>query len=602
MCGINGIINHRNKLFAENTVNSMNASMKHRGPDDGGIHVNDRVAFGHRRLSIIDLSVLGHQPMDSFDNNVTIVFNGEIYNYKSIKKQLDYPFKSNTDTEVIIAGYLKWGINFIHQLDGMFAIALFDHRIQTTFLIRDRLGVKPLYYHINKNNTCVFASEIRSILDTGIVARTFNQKALTDYLTFQTTTGEQTLVENIFSLEPGYYLKITESNIEKIAYWNIKNKTITNESYQSATTKINELLYNSVQKRLESDVPLAAFLSGGIDSSAIVGIMSDIGVKANTFNINFDESEFSESKYATLIANKFKTNHTEVLIKQNEFIQLVPEAVMKMDVPSSDGVNTYAVSKATKEAGITVALSGVGSDEWFAGYPVFKFINNKESDKYKYIPKLLRNSVHSFFISLKNTDNKKLELLSSNLQNEDSYFAFRKLFTSFQVNKLLNQTFFTNIKLDIKTISDLSIAEWQHYLSPLLLRDADQMSMATALEIREPFLDYQLVEFVLSLPDNYKFGSSPKQLLVDSLKGILPNEIINRPKMGFVLPYAKWMKNELKEFVLSGLNELKESNYFNSDYIEWLSNAYFNNNQEIKWNMIWNLTVLGHWLKQNGIK
>lgn len=602
MCGINGIINHRDKLFAEKTVNSMNTSMKHRGPDDDGVLVNEHIAFGHRRLSIIDLSKLGHQPMSSNDNSVTTVFNGEIYNYKSLKKQLDYPFKSNTDTEVIIAAYLKWGIDFIHKLDGMFAIALFDHQINTTYLIRDRLGVKPLYYFIKENTTCVFASEIRSIIDTGIVSRTLNHKALTDYLTFQTTTSEQTLIEGILSLEPGSYLKISENSIEKNQYWNIKKKNKSNDSYNSATLKIKDLLYESVQKRLESDVPLAAFLSGGIDSSAIVGIMSDIGVKANTFNINFDESEFSESKYATLIAKKFNTNHTEVLIKQNEFIQLVPEAVMKMDVPSSDGVNTYAVSKATKDAGITVALSGVGSDEWFAGYPVFNFIHENKNKKYKSIPLWIRKYINFTYKKLKNNDNKKLELLSSDLQNDKSYLAFRKLFTSHQINKLLNKKVDTVFIENIENISDLSIAEWQYYLSPLLLRDADQMSMATALEIREPFLDYQLVEYILGLPDQYKFGNSPKQLLVDSLQGLLPNEIINRPKMGFVLPYAKWMKNELKEFVDSGLNALKDNNHFNPNYINWLSESYFNNKNDIKWNMIWNLTVLGHWLKQNGIK
>lgn len=602
MCGINGIINHRDKLFAEKTVNSMNACMKHRGPDDDGVLVNEHIAFGHRRLSIIDLSKLGHQPMSANDNSITVVFNGEIYNFKSLKKQLDYPFKSNTDTEVIIAAYLKWGIDFIHKLDGMFAIALFDHQINTTYLIRDRLGVKPLYYTLQDKTTCIFASEIRSLLATELVSKKLNQNALTEYLTFQTTTGEQTLVEGIVSLEPGSYLKISENSFEKNQYWNIKKKNKSNDNYNSATLKIKNLLYESVQKRLESDVPLAAFLSGGIDSSAIVGIMSDIGVKANTFNINFDESEFSESKFATLIAKKFNTNHTEVLIKQNEFIQLVPDAVMKMDVPSSDGVNTYAVSKATKDAGITVALSGVGSDEWFAGYPVFKFIYENKNNKYLSIPLWIRNYIHSTYKKLKNNDNKKLELLSSNLQNDKSYLAFRKLFTSYQINKILNNKVENISIVNIENISDLSIAEWQYYLSPLLLRDADQMSMATALEIREPFLDYQLVEYILGLPDQYKFGNSPKQLLVDSLQGLLPNEIINRPKMGFVLPYAKWMKNELKEFVDSGLNALKDNSHFNSNYINWLSESYFNNKNDIKWNMIWNLTVLGHWLKQNGIK
>lgn len=606
MCGINGVIG----ASIENSrtlINAMNISMKHRGPDDSGSYVDEYIAFGQTRLSIIDLSEAGHQPMFSNDGKICITFNGEIYNFKSIKSQLsDYQFKTHTDTEVIIAAYLKWGISCVERLDGMFAFVLHDSHLNKQYLVRDRLGVKPLYYYQTSDKGLLFASEVRSLLATGLVKRKLNSAALGDYLTFQTIPGDATLIEGIKMLPSGTYMTSHNGLFNIQPYWSINDYKGVETNKKIAVETTRQLFLSAVEKRLMSDVPLGAFLSGGIDSSAVVAAMSECGVSINSYNINFNEKQFSEAKYADLIAKKFKTNHTQIDLSADEFLEMFPAALNALDQPSWDGVNTYVVSKAVKGAGISVALSGVGGDEWFGGYPVFTRLGGGSIEKLKYIPKSIRQLIATT-ANYKKQDfsgAKKFELLASDMSLENSYYAIRKLFTQEQTNAILTQSsgFNHSYHPTSKHYKDISIAEWENYLKPMLLRDTDQMGMAHALEIREPFLDYQLVEYVLSLPDSFKKGHAPKSLLVDAMGDLIPDEIVHRPKMGFVLPWQNWLKKELKPIVNEGLDVLCHHPQFNAITINELRNNYYNDKYNIRWNMILNLTVLGIWLKNNHIE
>ena len=335
MCGITGIYNLKDKEQSSQKIKVMNAAIAHRGPDDEGFYVDEYVALGHRRLAIIDLSPAGHQPMQCNDGNLEIIFNGEMYNFEEVKKLLpEYPFKTKTDTEVILAAYKKWGKQCVHKFNGMFAFAIYNKQTKELFIARDRLGVKPIYYY-KDNETFLFASEVRALLESGLVPRKINQNALRDYFSYQTIHAPQTIVKDVFMLMPGHWATVTENKFEIEEYWSV-TKNISEESkgkpYKEICKDVNKLFFESVERRLVSDVPFGAFLSGGIDSSAVVGMMSRIMTqKVKTFTIVFDESEFSEAKYAKLVADKFNTEHNEFLLTPEDFLSQLPEAMNALD-------------------------------------------------------------------------------------------------------------------------------------------------------------------------------------------------------------------------------------------------------------------------------
>ena len=358
----------------------MNKALKHRGPDDEGVFRDGAVTLGQRRLMILDLSDAGHQPMSTPDGRYTMVFNGEVYNFKDIRKELDYPFRSQTDSEVVLAAWQKWGTESVHRFNGMFAFAIWDKKEEVLWLVRDRLGIKPLYWAFQDGNL-VFSSEVRALLSSGLVDKTLDEDSLVDYLRYQTVQTPDTILKYVKMLKPGSTLKISLKDKKPLVstYWNpissvpqFLDSSIP-QNYDSIKEQVRELFYSSVRRRLVSDVPFGAFLSGGIDSSAIVGAMAKVSNRqVKTFNISFAEEEFSEAKYARHIAKMHNTDHTEIKLSPNDFLRYLPDALKSMDHPSGDGPNTWLVSKVTKEAGITMALSGLGGDELFAGYPVFK--------------------------------------------------------------------------------------------------------------------------------------------------------------------------------------------------------------------------------------
>ena len=602
MCGINGIYGLENE-GRKVLVETMNEDLNHRGPDAKLTYSDDEITLGHTRLKIIDLSDQANQPITCYQERYILTFNGEIYNFRELKKRLnDYPYRTQSDSEVILAAYHKWGIDMLEKLEGQFAFGIWDKLNRELLLVRDRLGIKPLYYYQN-SSLIAFSSEIRPLIKTGLFKAKIKRETLIDYLRYQTVHAPDTIIGEIKQLMPGYFFKISFDEAKLVQYWDVRHdhdELGHNRSKEEAQKKVRELFTEAVQKRLVADVPFGAFLSGGIDSSLVVGVMSELmDQPVKTFNVTFDESEFSESKYARLISKKFKTDHTEINLKPNDFLKIIPDVMDDMDHPSGDGFNTWLVSKVTKQAGVTMALSGLGGDELFAGYPIFK--------RYKSL--LAKKWILSFPIGLRKIAGDILTKVKPGIASEkvarvilQEYFDLeniyqfdRQVLLDDQIKSLLNtdnlptksvykkvheNVGFETAGYALAPLSRVSWAEINTYMQNVLLRDADQMSMAHALEIRVPFLDHKLVEMVIAVSDDVKYPNSPKQLLTDSFSNLLPDEIVNRPKMGFVFPWEHWLKAELKEFAELGLNKLKSRADFNAEAIDQLWTDFFNNTQE----------------------
>jgi asparagine synthase (glutamine-hydrolysing) len=622
MCGITGIFSNNSAHATRARVEAMNTALAHRGPDDAGFFEAENVVLGHRRLAIIDLSPGGHQPMHSADGRYSIVFNGEIYNYREIRAQLtNWNFRTASDTEVILAAYHTWGKACTERFNGMFAFALHDKQTGELWIVRDRLGIKPLYYW-HSGSTVVFASEIRAVLASGLMPRRASKAAVGEYLRWQTVHAPNTIIEDIKLLRAGHYLSITANSIEEKVWWKLPGNFKTETAQQSLPQihkTIRQLLRDAVERRLVADVPFGAFLSGGIDSSAIVGLMSEVATTpVKTFTVTFDESAFSEAKYAKLIADKFKTEHHEIRLTPDDFLHDLTVAVDAMDHPGGDGPNTWVVSKATRAAGITMALTGLGGDELFAGYAVFARMAALENKRWlNAAPKFLRSFGGNTLEKLKPgvASSKMAEVLRlQRIGFESAYPLSRLLLLPHQLKQIGGDAFPVNDPFAEQTkmlpefsqnnflLSRVSVVEMSTYMQHILLRDSDQMSMAHGLELRVPFMDYTLAEYALSIPDNFKYPHTPKQLLVDALGDLLPPEIVHRPKMGFTLPWESWMKNELKTFCETHLLSLAAHEPFNKNGVMQLWKQFLNGDPTVSWSRVWPLVVLGHWLHKNNIE
>lgn len=625
MCGINGIYNIRKLSQPEELLREMNLTSKHRGPDYTGSYADQDVVLGHNRLSIIDLEASSNQPFVSEDGNLVLVFNGEIYNYREIRNILapKYNFKTEGDTEVVLAAYQKWGPACLNHFNGMFAMAIWDKTKRELFLSRDRLGIKPLYYYDNLEQFA-FSSEIRSLLTLPFLEKKINEDALVDYLRYGTVHAPRTMINGIRMLMPGHYCLLNEDGIKISQYWNINVHHSTesyNQNYDQVKNRTKELFFESVSRRLVSDVPFGAFLSGGIDSSAIVGAMSSVSdQKIDTFSVTFAEEAFSEAKYAKIIAKKFNTSHHEIKLTPEDFLKDLPEAVASIDHPSMDGPNSFVISKATKQAGVTVALSGLGGDELFGGYDIFKRAYSLLDKKWMMsFPLMFRKGLGSGLKLIKPgiaSDKIKKTITSKYLELPYYYPINREILDDEKIHYLLNFHNYPDNAVHeilqhgigigssgakVPFLSRVSYAEINTYMQNVLLRDTDQMSMAHALEVRVPFLDHKLVEYIYGIRDDFKYPSTPKKLLIDSLGDLLPDEIVNRPKMGFTFPWEIWLKNELKDYCSEGLNYLKEMNLFNERGIDDIWVSFLQGNKKITWSRVWTLVVLGQWLKKHQI-
>jgi len=641
MCGIVGIL-ARGRPIPPQVLEQATLSLAHRGPDDSGTvllqetrPVPLEIGLGHRRLAILDLSPLGHQPMKDPVTSSWIVFNGEIYNFRSLCHELEATgaeFKSHSDTEVILAAYRVWGESFLSRLEGMFALAIWDAPRKRLLLARDPMGIKPLYYH-HSDQSFIFASEVRTILGTGIVPRKLDSTGVLSYLAFGSVYEPWTIIEGIKALAPGHLLTLENGILTSCEYWSPLQSDATPPKATSeagsesddaiAIKKLPAILRDAVLSNLVSDVPVGVFLSGGIDSSAIVAVLSRNGVRASTFSLVFKEEEFNEAQYSRAVAHLFGTDHHEISVSQQDTLQLLPAALSAMDQPTIDGINTYLVSAKTREAGMKVALTGLGADEMFAGYSNFRRVPKMEtlSQRFGRLPGIARRSLSASLalVSAKGDRNRKLAAL---VAGKDSaihpYFLVRTLFgladrrqlfstascaaAEQSLDNALQNSVDAGKSLD--PINRVSYLESVFYMRNTLLRDSDFMSMAHGLELRVPFLEKPLVEACFRISGERKTGDkklkgdSPKPLLLASLGVDLPSEIIHRPKRGFTLPLERWLRGEMRPLVE---RTLLENNWnqtpINAAAVREVWNRFLS--AETSWSRPWSLFVLARWCELN---
>ena len=633
MCGIFGIV-AQNARIPDGVLVRGTQSLAHRGPDDSGtILLRDSVpdpleiGLGNRRLAILDLSPLGHQPMHDAENGNWIVYNGEIYNFRDIRDELEKSgtsFVSHSDTEVVLKAYARWGEACLTKFRGMFAFALWDARRHRLFIARDPMGIKPLYY-AQAGSYFIFASEVRTLLGTGLMQPRIDPAGLINYLTFGSAYDPLTLVEGVRALPPGHTLTWEGGVLTQSSYWDLVDEPASAErasefvsagTEKSAAERLQPILEEAVRLQLVSDVPVGVFLSGGIDSSALVSILSRSGVTASTFSIVFREADFSEAQHSRAITARFHTDHHEIKVSQTDVLAAIPDALAAMDLPTMDGINTFFVSRETRRAGVKVALSGLGGDEVFAGYSSFRTVPRMErfAQFWKNVPRLVRGPFASAFAALSpaNDQNRKLaSLAGDNGRLLHPYFLSRMLFTPRQRDLLFrnpnastNETATASQRdrlqrsLPLDAVNRVSYLESRCYMLNTLLRDADFMSMSQGLEVRVPLIDHQLAKAVLALPGEWKLNGTPKKLLVGALSGSLPDEIVHRPKRGFTLPFEHWMRQELRseiEPVLSKkrisegpLGGLLDANQVEQSWQSFLGGA-------TSWSRPWSLYVLQRW-------
>ncbi|MDQ3099751.1 MAG: asparagine synthase (glutamine-hydrolyzing) [Bacteroidota bacterium] len=627
MCGIAGIFGLEKLDDPRAVVRRMTDACAHRGPDATGEWVGDQAVFGHRRLSIIDRTSASDQPFRSSDGNFTLIFNGELYNYRELRRELEQTkaqsFRTHSDTEVLLAAYMHWGRKCLDRFHGMFAFAIHNAGRGEVFIARDRLGIKPLYYH-HGDRHFLFASEIRSILASGLVPRKLDQVSLIDHLRYQTVHAPGTIVKDVQMLLPGHYMIVSDEDIVIEKWWDLNgsaDRSASGLDRPVVEREIRSRLTKAVERRLVADVPFGAFLSGGIDSSAIVGLMSEVSdSRIYTFSVVFDEEEFSEEHYASIVAKKFNTLHETLRLKAGDMLKALPSILGSMDHPSGDGANTWMVSKATKEAGISMALSGLGGDELFAGYPVFRHVMSLWERRYiTQFPEWSRKAARALLPRLRPEFARSAwadALLLDSFTVDRTYPLGRLLATDRELRSLLKDGSFPPNKVrsimhrmiregnghDLPFLGQVSLGELSTYLPNVLLRDTDQMSMAHALEVRVPFLDHELVQFVLGVSDVQKFPHSPKQLLVSSLGDLLPKEVVHRKKMGFVLPWEEWMKKDLRQFCAERMHSLGKRAIFRSGALDRMWEAFLKGDPGSKWFRIWSLVVLEDWFLRNRIE
>ena len=618
MPAVNGIYNHKSFTDVEIKVKLMNSLTKHRGPDFSNIYLDSTICLGHNGKSIINSDCTQNQPFVSFDKNIVLSYDGVIYNLSELKNELSksYKFKTLSESEVIIAAYQKWGIEMVNKFNGMFSFALWDKTKEELFLCRDRFGIKPLYY-LENNQSILFSSSIKAIKSFYEYELTVKEDDLLDFLQYGTVHQPNTILSNIKSVPRSSFLIIGNQETKIFEYWNLFENSKPNKFPEEPFKKIKKLILESVEKRLVSDLPHGIFLSGEINSTILIAAASKVSnEEINTFSFFLKEKGSVERKFSRLVAKKYKTNHFELELNSDDILHQIEEPFNFMDHPSIEGISIFFTSKLVHEKGFKMALSSVGSDELFAGSSVFKQVLDLENKKWLYsFPPQLRN-IFGKLLERKNQSLKSqkiAEVLNLKLFELPYYYpVLRKTFTNNSINEL---TEFKNIRSDnypfnwalseissknrgsnYPLISKTSALEIETYLQNVLLRDVEQMGMANSLEIRFPFLDHKLVEYVLSLPDELKHSY---KLLIDSTKGWIPEDVIKRNKMDFILPFEKWMKNELSSFCEESISNLEYYPYLNMSKVNILWKDFLKGNRKINWLQLWSLVVLGKWTDKN---
>lgn len=597
MCGICGYISKKN--ITTEQLKEMNDTMYHRGPNDSGEEIYPasdgyQIGFAQRRLSILDLSMLGHQPMHSDNKRISVVYNGEIYNFQELKKELaDYPFRSNCDTEVIIAAYLKWGISCIERFNGMFAIALYDRETQEVYLVRDRIGKKPLYYWYEDQNL-VFASELKPIMKCPGFHGEIARGVLSRYLFQQYINAPESIYQNVYKLEPGAILRFSKGQIKIWKYWDIKDVYTKAQAdqvcgYEEAKEQLKELLKKAVAVRMIADVPLGSFLSGGYDSSLVTAIAQEYSTEpVKTFSIGFHEERYNEAKYARAVADHLGTNHTELYIDEQDMFDLVESIPRYYDEPFADSsqIATMMVSKLAREH-VTVALSGDGGDEFFCGYNIYE--NVAQAQKLDVLGGMVHGICQLPGLKQAHLEDKlpfRVRVIAGNREKESktqfgagNYIVKARAMVgelpegeALPVHYLIESRYGVNNWQIRRMLLDMDT-----YLPGDILCKVDRASMKYSLEARCPILDTDVMEFSYRIPHQYKYaGGDKKHILKDIAYDYIPRELLDRPKVGFGVPLDKWLRGPLKEQLLdySSYDYLKKQNIFDAKYVSDMIQKY----------------------------
>jgi len=611
MCGFVGFKSNRDFQFLKEFLPDAVASLTHRGPDDSGLFFDERcgVGLGHRRLSVIDLSRAGQQPMSSDDGRVHIVYNGEVYNFKEIRQTLEargHKFRSETDTEVILKAYLQWGIECLQEFIGMFSLAIWDSRKQLLYLVRDRLGIKPLFYYF-KDGTLLFASELKGLMAFKSFDKDIDPDSIPLFLHYQYVPAPKTIFKNTYKLLPGHYLVFNGEDLNANRYWAPPDEpegdlsTVNDE--EKLLSRLDELLTEAVSLRLISDVPLGALLSGGIDSSMVVALMQKVSTApVRTFSIGFDVEGYNEAVWAAEVAKHLGTDHTELYVTPQEAMEVIPSLPDLYDEPFADSsaIPTFLVCQLAR-SDVTVALSGDGGDEQFAGYvrywttqamahgfqrlwlPVRKsmanilgaipagFVERCYLPWRQFLPQRFRvanfaDKWQKLIYLLNKTEISDLYRMTICLWSEDEVFrlAGRRL-PEGEYERVFKDT------VDWPLLARLMRVDQETYLPDAMLTKVDRASMAVSLEVRVPLLDHRVVEYTAKMPDTLKFrNGTGKYLLKKLLARYVPNHLFERPKMGFGVPIDRWFRSELKELLLDYLSpsRLKKEGLFDETIVE----------------------------------
>lgn len=626
MCGICGFIS--NKPESMDVLVNMNNTLIHRGPDDHGeeiYQISDGrfVGFAQRRLSIMDLSEKGHQPMHSPNKRISIVFNGEIYNYRELKEELlNYPFTSDCDTEVLIAAYLKWGKDFIDKINGMFAIALLDRNTNTIWFYRDRIGKKPFYYYKDDDHNIVFASELKAIVESSFFQKQINRNIIGRFLYRNCIIAPDTIYCNTYKLEPGTVLEITKSSVKKYKYWDVaakykelqKSKVI---EYGLAKEELKRLLKEAVAKRMVADVPVGAFLSGGFDSSLVCALAQEVSAEPiRTFSIGFHDARFNEAVYARQVAEKLGTDHRELYIDEEDMMDVLEGIPDYYDEPFADSsqIPTMLVSKLAKQT-VSVVLSGDGGDELFGGYDIYTVL--REAEKKQRVGGILRQL--GKIPGVKRTSLwRKRSIVQRILSDDDnpeartqggvnSYFDVINKIMLYPVHNYYYEfeSRYSEKRYDVLRM----LLDMDTYLPDDILTKVDRASMRYALECRCPILDQEVVEFSYRLPQEYKIDQGKtKRILKDITYDYLPREMLDRPKAGFCVPKDKWLRGRLRERIMDWTNHdyLVSQGIFEPDSTVAFIESYMQNGDAGNWSgknfsrIVWSYFIFQQWYQVYG--
>ncbi len=629
MCGIYGYAGSACDLASDEALATALQALRHRGPDDRGTFrdVDGAVACGlaHTRLAIIDLSPGGHQPWTTPDGRFTVVYNGELYNHAALRGELERDgrrFTSTSDTEVLLAAYVRWGADALRRFRGMFAFGIWDARERTLFVARDRLGIKPLYYAA-RGNGVAFASEVRALLAVGATPRRLSRAGIASYLAFGAVSCPDTIIEGIRSLPPGHTLELRHGEVTVRRYWELPvlEAGAPPRALRDEIEALRPILQEAVDLHLVADVPVGVFLSGGIDSSALVSVAAKrASVPLHTFTLTFDEAAFNEADEAAAIAKRYGCVHQHVHFAPERAEAELGDAIAALDQPSADGINTYFVSKAARAAGLVAVLSGLGGDEVFAGYGTFRAFEPalRLSRAARIVPRGARRRLQSSArVRSGGPRARKLAaLLDAGGDPASVYRTLRAMFlpeeradlvpgSAALVDVAMPASLSAPSARGFDAVSAFSALELSNYTKNTLLRDGDAMSMAHSLEVRVPFLDHVLVERALAVRGALKLQAASKgnKPLLTSLVGDLPVEIVRRPKTGFTLPFDVWLRGSLRGWVEGALFDHGDLHHglFETAAVQDLWRSFLAGRGRVTHARVWCLAALAAWAEANRV-